>query len=177
MAEIVGILNKDNTTITSHNFADTELNSLSDINSFSFQDRKILTIGLNKINVHPITNSNNTISGHTVPYANVKIEYDNKSLLASADENGLFEANIDSAISDNTRVKITSCLNSTFTERKVITPFLGELTLLKATENIPFNMIPSSTKPIVLSKENVTVVTVVDSRINTLPVLSIIGFV
>lgn len=167
LAEIVGILNKDNTTITSHNFADTELNSLSDINSFSFQDRKILTIGLNKINVHPITNSNNTISGHTVPYANVKIEYDNKSLLASADENGLFEANIDSAISDNTRVKITSCLNSTFTERKVITPFLGELTLLKATENIPFNMIPSSTKPIVLSKENVTVVTVVDSRINS----------
>ena len=79
----------------------------------------------------------------------------------------MFEANIDSAISDNTRVKITSCLNSTFTERKVITPFLGELTLLKATENIPFNMIPSSTKPIVLSKENVTVVTVVDSRINS----------
>ena len=167
LAKIVGVLNKDNTTITSHNFTDTELNSLSDINSFSFQDRKILTIGLLKVNVHPITNSTNTISGHTVPYANVKIEYNNKSLTLSADENGLFEANIDSTISDNTRVKIISCLNSSFTERNVTIPFLGELTLLKATENIPFSMSSSSTKPIILPKENKTVVTVVDSRINS----------
>lgn len=167
LAEIVGVLNKDSTTITSHNFTDTELDSLSAINSFSFQDKKILTIGLNKINVHPITNSTNTISGHTIPYANVKIEYDNKSLTLSADENGLFEANIDSIILDNTRVKITSCLNGCFTERKVITPFIGELTLLKATENIPFSMTASSIKPIILPKENQTVVTVVDSRINS----------
>ena len=167
LAKIVGVLNKDNTTITSHNFTDTELSSLSDINSFSFQDRKILTIGLLKVNVHPITNSTNTISGHTVPYANVKIEFDNKSLLVSADENGLFEASINSTISDNTRVKIISCLNSSFTERNVTIPFLGELTLLKATENIPFSMSSSSTKPIILPKENKTVVTVVDSRINS----------
>ncbi len=167
LAKIVGVLNKDNTTITSHNFTDTELSSLSDINSFSFQDRKILTIGLLKMNVHPITNSTNTISGHTVPYANVKIEFDNKSLLVSADENGLFEASINSTISDNTRVKIISCLNSSFTERNVTIPFLGELTLLKATENIPFSMSSSSTKPIILPKENKTVVTVVDSRINS----------
>ena len=167
LAKIVGVLNKDNTTITSHNFTDTELNSLSDINSFSFQDRKILTIGLLKVNVHPITNSTNTISGHTVPYANVKIEFDNESLLVSADENGLFEAKVDTVISNNTVVKITSCLNGCFTERKVTIPFLGELTLLKATENIPFSMSSSSTKPIILPKKNKTVVTVVDSRLNS----------
>ena len=167
LAKIVGVLNKDNTTITFHNFTDTELNSLSDINSFSFQDRKILTIGLLKVNVHPITNSTNTISGHTVPYANVKIEFDNESLVVSADENGLFEASINSTISDNTRVKIISCLNKSFTERNVTIPFLGELTLLKATENIPFSMSSSSTKPIILPKKNKTVVTVVDSRINS----------
>lgn len=167
LAKIVGVLNKDNTTITSHNFTDTELISLSDINSFSFQDRKILTIGLLKVNVHPITNSTNTISGHTVPYANVKIEFDNESLVVSADENGLFEASINSTISDNTRVKIISCLNKSFTERNVTIPFLGELTLLKATENIPFSMSSSSTKPIILPKKNKTVVTVVDSRINS----------
>ena len=167
LAKIVGVLNKDNTTITSHNFTDTELNSLSDINSFSFQDRKILTLGLLKVNVHPITNSTNTISGHTVPYANVKIEFDNESLVVSADENGLFEASINSTISDNTRVKIISCLNKSFAERNVTTPFNGELTLLKATENIPFSMSSSSTKPIILPKKNKTVVTVVDSRINS----------
>ena len=167
LAEIAGVLNKDTTTITSHNFTDTELDLLSDINSFSFQNKKILTMGLLKTNVHPIIDSKDTISGHTMPYANVKIEYDNKSIVASADENGLFEANIDSVIPDNTRVKITSCLNSCFSERKVTTPFNGELTLLKATGNIPFSMTPSSTKPIILPKKNETVVTVVDSRINS----------
>ena len=167
LAEITGTLNNDSTTITSHNFTDTELSSLMDINNFSFQDKKILTIGILKINVHPITNSTNTISGHTIPYSNVKIEYDNKNLTANADENGLFEVNIDSVISDNTTVKIISCLNSCFTERKVTVPFMGELTLLKATENIPFSMVPSSTNPIILPKKNKTVVTVVDSRINS----------
>ena len=166
-AKITGVFNKDSTTVTSHNFTDTELSSISDINSFSFQGKKILTIGILKINVHPITDSTNVISGHTIPYANVKIEYDNKSLTASADENGLFEANVDSAIAENTRVKITSCLNSCFTERKVTTPFMGELTLLKATENIPFSMKMSSTNPIILPKKNETVVTVVDSRVNS----------
>lgn len=166
-AKITGVFNKDSTTVTSHNFTDTELSSISDINSFSFQGKKILTIGMLKINVHPITDSTNVISGHTIPYAKVKIEYDNKSLTASADENGLFEANVDSAIAENTRVKITSCLNSCFTERKATTPFMGELTLLKATENIPFSMKISSTNPIVLPKKNETVVTVVDSRVNS----------
>ena len=166
-AKITGVLNKDSTTVTSHNFTDDELSLISDINSFSFQDKKILTIGMLNINVHPITDSTDAISGHTIPYANVKIEYDNKILTAVSDENGLFEANIDSVIPDNTRVKITSCLNSCFTERKVITPFMGELTLLKATKNIPFSMIPSSTNPIILPKNNETVVTVVDSRVNS----------
>ena len=166
-AKITGVLNKDSTTVTSHNFTDDELNLISDINSFSFQDKKILTIGMLKINVHPITDSTDAISGHTIPHANVKIEYDNKILTAVSDENGLFEANIDSVIPDSTRVKITSCLNSCFTERKVTTPFMGELTLLKATKNIPFSMIPSSTNPIILPKNNETVVTVVDSRVNS----------
>ena len=140
--EITGVFNKDSTTITSHNFTDIELRILPDINSFSLQNIKILTIGLLKINIHPIIDSINSISGHTIPYANVKIEYEDKSLMATADENGLFEVNISSVIPDNTRVKITSCLNCCYTERKVTVPFMGELTLLKVTENIPFSMIP-----------------------------------
>lgn len=166
-AKITGVLNKDSTTITSHNFTDTELSSLTDINNFTLQNIKILTIGMLKINVHPITDSKNEVSGHTIPYANVKIEYDDKSLNVVADENGLFESNVDSAISDNTIVKITSCLNSCYTERKITTPFTGELTLLKVTENIPFSMVPSSINPIILPKINETVVTVVDSRVNS----------
>lgn len=166
-AQITGIFSKDSTTVTSHNFTESELGSLSDINSFKFQNIKILTIGLIKTNIHPINDSINAISGHTIPYSDVKIEYSNKVLTAKADENGLFEASIDAVIPDNTNVKITSCLNSCYNERKVTVPFMGELTLLKVTENIPFNMIPSSLNPIILPKKNKTVITVVDSRVNS----------
>ena len=167
LVEMIGVLNKDSTTISSHNFTETELNLLPDINNFSFQNIKILTIGMLKINVHPITDTTDAISGHTIPYSNIKIEYNDKSLTATADENGLFETKIDSSILNNTRIKITSCLNSSFAERKVTTPFAGELTLLKVSENIPFNIVPSSTNPTILSKKNKTVITVVDSRINS----------
>ncbi len=78
-AKITGVLNKDSTVIISHNFTETELSSLTDINSFTLQNIKILTIGMLKINVHPIINSTDVIAGHTVPYANIKREYDNNS--------------------------------------------------------------------------------------------------
>ena len=167
LAQISGVFNKDTTTVESHNFTDEQLNLLSDINNFSFQNKKILTMGLLKINVHPITSTSDSISGHTIPLANVKIEYEDKSIKALADENGLFEAKVDTVIPNNTVVKITSCLNGCFTERKVTTPFNGELTLFKVTQNIAFSMIPTSINPIILPKQNANIVTVIDSRLNS----------
>ena len=167
LAQISGVFNKDTTTVESHNFTDEQLNLLSDINNFSFQNKKILTMGLLKINVHPITTTSDSISGHTIPLANVKIEYEDKSINALADENGLFEAKVDTVISNNTVVKITSCLNGCFTERKVTTPFNGELTLFKVTQNIAFSMIPTSINPIILPKQKENIVTVIDSRLNS----------
>ena len=167
LAQITGVFNKDTTTVESHNFTDEQLNLLSDINNFSFQNKKILTMGLLKINVHPITTTSDSISGHTIPLANVKIEYEDKSIKALADENGLFEAKVDTVIPNNTVVKITSCLNGCFTERKVTTPFNGELTLFKVTQNIAFSMIPTSINPIILPKQNENIVTVIDSRLNS----------
>ena len=167
LAQITGVFNKDTTTVESHNFTDEQLNLLSDINNFSFQNKKILTMGLLKINVHPITSTSDSISGHTIPLANVKIEYEDKSIKALADENGLFEAKVDTVIPNNTVIKITSCLNGCFTERKVTTPFNGELTLFKVTQNIAFSMIPTSINPIILPKQNANIVTVIDSRLNS----------
>lgn len=167
LAQISGVFNKDTTTVESHNFTDEQLNLLSDINNFSFQNKKILTMGLLKINVHPITSTSDSISGHTIPLANVKIEYEDKSIKALADENGLFEAKVDTVIPNNTVVKITSCLNGCFTERKVTTPFNGELTLFKVTQNIAFSMIPTSINPILLPKQKENIVTVIDSRLNS----------
>ena len=161
-----GTFTKDITTVTSHNLTQEELNKLPDITNFSFQDRKILTIGGIKTNIHPVNNTSNTFSGHTISFADVKIEYDNQILTASSDENGLFEINLDSPIEDNKIVKVTTYFNGCFSERKITTPFNGEITLLKVTGNIPFSTNKISTTPIILPKQNSTTITIVDSRIN-----------
>ena len=158
LSEVKGVFDKDTTTITSHNLVD------SDLTNFSFQNKKIFTLGLLKINVHPLNSSVNTISGHTIKDTNLKIEYDDKSYSATSDENGYFEVNIGSNIIDNKRIKITSVLNGIFNERIVTTPFQGELTLLKVTENIPFDVDNITTNPIIIPKKNSTIVTIVDSR-------------
>ena len=158
LSEVKGVFDKDTTTITSHNLSD------SDLSNFSFQNKKIFTLGLLKINVHPLNSSVNTISGHTIKDTNLKIEYDDKSYSATSDENGYFEVNIGSNIIDNKRIKITSVLNGIFNERVVTTPFQGELTLLKVTENIPFDVDNITTNPVIIPKKNNTIVTIVDSR-------------
>lgn len=164
--EINGTITKDSTIITSHNFTSEELNSLSNITNFTFQKKKMLTVGMVKINIHPIIDTVNVLSGHTIGYADVEIEYNTKTLTAKADENGLFEFNLDNIIPNDTTVKLTTYLNGCFTERKIIVPFYGELTLLKVTENIPFSQNKISQEPLILSKKNQTIITIVDSRIN-----------
>ena len=59
------------------------------------------------------------------------------------------------------------CLHSKVAISMTAVLLIGGTLILKATENIPFSMIPSSKSPIVLPKKNETVVTVVDSRINS----------
>lgn len=164
--EINGTITKDSTIITSHNFTSEEVNSLSDITNFTFQKKKMLTVGMVKINIHPIIDTVNVLSGHTIGYADVEIEYNTKTLTAKADENGLFEFNLDNIIPNDTTVKLTTYLNGCFTERKIIVPFYGELTLLQVTENIPFSQNKISQEPLILSKKNQTIITIVDSRIN-----------
>ncbi len=165
-AEVIGIFTKDTTVVNSHNFSADELSQLPDISNFSFQGRKILTIGIVKSNIHQINNISNVLSGHTIENASVLLEYEDKKVKAEADESGLFEMNLDDVIEDGTSIKITSCLNGCYYVKKITSPFNGELTILKVTENIPFSMKPISQKPLLLPKENNTIITVVDSRKN-----------
>ena len=163
---VKGTFAQNSTTVTYHNFTADELSKLPDISNFSFQGRKILTIGMVKTNIHSITSSIDVLSGHTIENASVSLEYLSKKMVSSADEEGLFEINLDGVIEDNTNVIITTCSNGCYTKREVVTPFSGELTLLKVTENIPFNIISISQEPLILPKKNKSVITVIDSRVN-----------
>ncbi len=165
LAIVKGTFAKDTTTVISNNFTADELSLLPDISNFSFQSRKVLTIGMVKTNIHQINNTSNTLSGHTMAYADVKVEYEDKKLVSTADDTGLFEINLTDSIADNTSIKVTTCLNASFTERKITSPFNGEITLLKTTENVPFNITPLSTKPLILPTKDKMVITIIDSRV------------
>ena len=167
LAEVKGTFDKTTTTVTYNNFTAEELSTFPDISNFSFQGRKILTIGNNRINMHPVNNTTNILSGHTMEYADILVEYEDKKLYTTSDENGLFEIDLETNIQDNTSIKITSCLNACYKVKNITTPFNGELTLLKVTNNIPFNITPSSTNPTILNKKNKTIITVIDSRLNS----------
>ena len=96
------------------------------------------------MNIHPINTSKNTISGHTDSFADVLIKYNSTSEIVNADDNGLFEYNLPSTISDNTKVELTSNVSGSFIykTRTITTPFIGELTLLDANPFIDFSFIP-----------------------------------
>ena len=177
LATINGTITNNTTTITSHNFTSDELSNLPDISNFSFQSKKILSIGSFKVNIHPITSSSSNISGHTMELANVKIEYGNISTIVEVDSDGLFEYSLPSTIPDNTEIKLTTCLSGIYVTRKITTPFEGELTLLKVSGNITFDNSLLSGSSVTLPKKSSNTVTIVDSRLNSKPWKLYINFV
>ena len=157
---VKGTFSKDSTSVSYNNYTAEELSKFPDISNFSFLGRKILTIGMIKINIHSINNISNVISGHTNPLAKVQLEYGDKKLRTDPDENGLFEFDLDDALKDNTSLKITTCLDGYYWQRQITTPFNGELTLLSATGNIIFDEESNS----ILPKKESNVIRVIDSR-------------
>lgn len=144
LTQIVGVITSSITAITHHNITSAELQTLSDIGLFAFQNRKQLSIGTTYMNIHPVNTSKNTISGHTDSFADVLIKYNSTSEIVNADDNGLFEYNLPLAISDNTKVELTSNVSGSFIykTRTITTPFTGELTLLDANPSIDFSFVP-----------------------------------
>ena len=144
LIKLEGFITSSLTSITKNNFTPSELQTLSDICNFTFQNRKQFSIGTTYMNIHPINTSKNTISGHTDSFADVLIKYNSTSEIVNADDNGLFEYNLPSTISDNTKVELTSNVSGSFIykTRTITTPFTGELTLLDANPSIDFSFVP-----------------------------------
>lgn len=169
LLEINGTLSSNDTTITSHNLSESELASLQDLSNFVFQGRKQLSIGNGYMNIHPITNTSTKISGHTLPFADILIKYTDTEEIVNADDTGLFEYILSNSIEDNTNVEIKSCVSGTFiyTTRDVLTPHIGELSIMSASNTIAFSLLPIMLNPTILPKTKEDVITIVDSRINS----------
>ncbi len=168
LLKMEGVITSSLTSVTKMNLTSLELQNLSDIGTFLFQNRKQLSIGSTYMNIHPINTNKNTISGHTESFADVLIKYDNISEIVNADDNGLFEYNLPSTIKDNTKVELTSNLSGSFiyVTRTITTPFTGELTLLYTNFSIDFSPIPIK-NTYIFPKSSDLKTKIVDSRLNS----------
>lgn len=168
LLKMEGVITSSFTSITKMNLTSLELQNLSDIGTFLFQNRKQLSIGSTYMNIHPINTTKNTISGHTESFADVLIKYDNISEIVNADDNGLFEYNLPETIKDNTKVELTSNLSGSFIygTRTITTPFTGELTLLYTNFSIGFSPIPIK-DTYIFPKSSDLKTKIVDSRLNS----------
>ncbi len=163
---IKGTFDKTTTSVNYTNFTDEEKNKLPSLDNFIFQNRKEFSIGRVKINIHPITNGSTKISGHTKEHSDVSISYDATKKIVKSDENGLFEYIVDGGIKAETVIKIISCTPTSYMyeEREVITPFNGEITLLKSTEGVNFDTTYKEDN--IYNKLKPSSITIIDSRNN-----------
>lgn len=169
LLEINGTATATTTTITSHNLTEEELKKVSDLNNFLLQSQKQFSIGDNIINVHPIDSSKNKISGHTTKMADILIKYDGNEEIVEADDSGYFEYSIANTITDGTEIEFTSNVASSFIygTRIVTSPSNGELSLMDATKTFTFPLIPISSNPIILGRNDSLSLEIVDSRVNS----------
>ena len=168
LLQIDGIMTSSMTAITHHNITTSELAKLPDIGNFTFQNRKQLSIGTTNMNIHPINSTKNTISGHTDSFADVLIKYNGSSEIVNADDDGLFEYNITSSITDNTTIELTANVSGSFIygTRTITTPFTGELSLLDVNQSIDFSNIPIN-DTYIFPKTSELKTKIVDSRLNS----------
>ena len=166
--KIEGLITSSLTSITSYNITKEELQKLPDIGNFTFQNKKQFSIGTTPMNIHPINNTKNTISGHTAPFADILIKYNSTSEIVNADDEGLFEYNLTSPVADNTTIELTTNVAGSFIygTRKVTTPTIGELTLLEVNPSFNFSNIPITNTLIFPKAEPLTTI-IVDSRQNS----------
>lgn len=169
LIQIRGTLTSTDTSITSHNFTDEELKDLPDLSNFSFQSKKEFSIGTINMNIHPINDTKNSISGHTDSFASVLINYKDVTEIVDADSNGFFEHELSSPLEEGTTVEVISNIQSIFGfgTRKVTTPYNGELSLMEATSAVVFSLNPISSNPVILPKNKELILKIVDSRVTS----------
>lgn len=166
LTKINGTITNTETTITYNNFTEEELTKLPDISNFSFINKKQFSIGCSYLNIYPVDNSSNSITGYTKPFSDILVKYNDEEFITQSDSDGLFIHTITTPITDNTEIKIIACAPTSFIyeERIFSTPHIGELTLIKCDNNFPFELTPINLNPVILPTKNSTTLIIVDSR-------------
>lgn len=168
LLELTGTITQTETSITTHNLTEEELANLPSLDNFKFQSKKQFSIGAIKTNIHPLNNTQDTISGHTSSFADVLIKYNGNTEIVTAEEDGFFKYNLTTSIPDNTEIEFISNISNSFLyeTRKITTPFNGELSLMDTDNSLSFSLIPINNSKIFPRTKKI-VISVVDSRLNS----------
>lgn len=168
LLELTGTITQTETSITTHNLTEEELANLPSLDNFKFQSKKQFSIGAIKINIHPLNNTQDTISGHTSSFADVLIKYNGNTEIVTAEEDGFFKYDLTTSIPDNTEIEFISNIPNSFLyeTRKITTPFNGELSLMDTDNSLSFSLIPINNSKIFPRTKKI-VISVVDSRLNS----------
>lgn len=168
LLELTGTITQTETSITTHNLTEEELANLPSLDNFKFQSKKQFSIGAIKTNLHPLNNTQDTISGHTSSFADVLIKYNGNTEIVTAEEDGFFKYDLTTSIPDNTEIEFISNISNSFLyeTRKITTPFNGELSLMDTDNSLSFSLIPINNSKIFPRTKKI-VISVVDSRLNS----------
>lgn len=169
--EVSGVLSSTDTTVTTHNLTEEELNYMPALDSFKFQTKKQFSVGKTTMNIQPINSTSTAISGYAVPFSDVLISCDGMGENVSADSEGYFTSSIASTVQDGTEVEITVCLPASFvyTTRTITTPFDGELSLMDMTNSVEFELTGITGTSVILPRKKPIVLKVADSRVVSEP--------
>lgn len=168
LLELTGTITQTETSITTHNLTEEELANLPSLDNFKFQSKKQFSIGAIKTNIHPLNNTQDTISGHISSFADVLIKYNGNTEIVTAEEDGFFKYDLTTSIPDNTEIEFISNIPNSFLyeTRKITTPFNGELSLMDTDNSLSFSLIPINNSKIFPRTKKI-VISVVDSRLNS----------
>lgn len=167
LSNISGTFNSSTTNISQNDFTLDELKNLPDLSNFSFQNKKILSIGLFPFILSPITDSDTTFHGVTESNASILIEYDSKNVVVNADENGNFDYNFDNALPIGTNIKFTTKTyeDALYYTKIVQIVYSGEIVIESATKHFQFELYAISNDPVLCPRQNYLSVVVADSRV------------
>ncbi len=162
-----GTITASGTIITNINLTPEEISELPDLNEFLLNNTKVLSMGSPILSLNPITDISNTISGMTVPNADIKISYDGNEDYIVADSNGEFTYTAGFSLPIGTEISFVVNLAGSFLYRfrTVEVIFDGDLTIISATEIVTFEQTAFQSSPTLLKRAGPLQVVVNDARI------------
>ncbi len=167
ISTVNGTFSATTTTLVSNNFTIDELKTLPALTNFSFQNKKVISIGKTPIKMNIITDKSQAISGTTSPFATLIITYNAISKTITADKDGLFNSPLDSTLAIGTVISVLANVKNSFiyNNTSITVIYSGDLTLDSVPTTINFSTTPFSINPVLCPRIDDIVIQVTDTRV------------